>query len=77
MEGVCHKVFALVIIFCLTFIFFYHSILLNLKLFSLQLSLSFNFAQLIRFNIPTIREFYGSTEGTYGTINIRSKEVSE
>jgi acyl-CoA synthetase (AMP-forming)/AMP-acid ligase II len=28
-----------------------------------------------RFNIPAIREFYGSTEGTYGTINIRSKEV--
>jgi len=27
-----------------------------------------------RFNIPTIREFYGSTEGTYGTINIRNKE---
>ncbi|XP_023328130.1 long-chain fatty acid transport protein 4 [Eurytemora carolleeae] len=27
-----------------------------------------------RFNIPSIREFYGSTEGTYGTINIRSKE---
>ena len=31
--------------------------------------------QLCRFNIPDIREFYGSTEGTYGTINIRNKEV--
>ena len=30
-----------------------------------------------RFNIPTIREFYGSTEGTYGTINIRNKEVGQ
>ena len=30
---------------------------------------------LLRFNIPTIREFYGSTEGTYGTINIRNKEA--
>ena len=29
----------------------------------------------LRFNIPTIREFYGSTEGTYGTINIRNKEA--
>lgn len=28
----------------------------------------------IRFSIPAVREFYGSTEGTYGTINIRSKE---
>ncbi len=29
-----------------------------------------------RFNIPAVREFYGSTEGTYGTINIRTLMVS-
>jgi hypothetical protein len=29
-----------------------------------------------RFNIPAVREFYGSTEGTYGTINIRTLIVS-
>lgn len=27
-----------------------------------------------RFRIPVIREFYGSTEGTYASINIRNKE---
>jgi hypothetical protein len=30
-----------------------------------------------RFNIPAVREFYGSTEGTYGTINIRTLIVSD
>jgi hypothetical protein len=30
-----------------------------------------------RFNIPAVREFYGSTEGTYGTINIRTLIMSD
>ena len=72
--------------FCSTFTFFKvssHFVPFNFFVFNFffaqffVLSSTFHCMLPHRFNIPTIREFYGSTEGTYGTINIRNKEVGQ
>ena len=84
MERVCHKVFSNFFQFCSTFTFFKvssHFVPFTFFVFYFffaqffVLSSTFHCMLPHRFNIPTIREFYGSTEGTYGTINIRNKEV--